>query len=425
MPASSAFPTSTYMQSVFETAADGIVIIDSGGIILQVNPAVGRLLGYVEGELVGQNVSLLMPQPHRSEHDQYMARYLRTGEARIIGIGREVYARHKDGLELPVRLSISEVRIGEERFFTGILHDISEVKRAEQQLRDMNAELEGRVSERTEELSRAVNRLLTTNNDLQHEIAERQLSEKKLLVIQQELQVALEKEKELGDLKSRFLTLASHEFRTPLTTILSSASLIGRYTDTESQEKREKHLDRIRNAVRSLTGLLEDFLSVGKLEEGRIVVLPEPIRLRETVQQWVYDFRDTLWKQGTLQFESACPDNFTVLIDPRILQNILLNLLSNAVKYSNEPVDIRVSLQQENADVSLCVRDSGIGIPAKDQEHLSERFFRATNAGNIQGTGLGLHIVREYALLLGGSLQFESEFGQGSVFCVTFPASKH
>ncbi len=411
-----------FLQSVFETAVDGIIVIDRQGIIVTVNPSACRLFGYESSEMLGRNVNLLMASPHQEQHDGYIGRYLRTGVPHIIGIGREVEGRTKSGASFPFRLSISEVKLDDgSMVFTGIVHDITAVKKVEKELRDLNAELEAKVRERTEELSKAVNRLLSTNSELEMEIGERKRTEHKLLNIHLELQEALEREKELGDLKSRFLTLASHEFRTPLTAILSSASLIARYQDETGQAKRQRHIDRIYGAVRTLNGLLEDFLNVGRLEEGKIQVHLEELDLARKVRDWTEEFRESIWKEGSLNMHPDSETQMVLVADERILQNILLNLLSNAVKYSTEPIDVEVFLTQKDDFAQIQVRDHGIGIPEKDQEHLSERFFRAANVSHIQGTGLGLHIVREYIALLGGSLSFSSELQEGSVFTVNLP----
>jgi two-component system sensor kinase FixL len=411
----------TFLRDVFDSAVDGILVIDDRGIIQVANPAACRLFGYALNELVGVNVSTLMPSPHRGRHDEYLRRYQKTGQARIIGIGREVEGRRKDGNLFPFRLSVSETHTSDGRvLYTGVVHDITEIKEAERQLRELNVRLEGKVRERTEELSKAVNRLLSTNHELEHEVGERRKTERALVDSQRELEHALDREKELGDLKSRFLTLASHEFRTPLTTILSSASLIARYTGEDGQERRQRHIDRIRSAVRTLTGLLEDFLNVGKLEEGRIETRPERIEAAGMIAEWVADFRETAWKDGEIRFR--CDDEtYPLQTDPKVLHNMLLNLLSNAVKYSPSPIDVTVRLRKDAGRILLSVSDRGMGIPQADQEHLFERFFRATNVTNIQGTGLGLHIVREYAELLGGTVSFTSREGEGTTFTVHLP----
>jgi PAS domain S-box-containing protein len=410
-----------FLESVFASAVDGIIVIDQRGIVQIANPAASRLFGYSLAEMVGNNVSKLMPQPDRERHDAYIERYEKTRKARIIGIGREVEGLRKDGSRFPFRLSVSELKHEDgQTLYTGVVHDITEIKAAEAELRNLNVRLENKVRDRTEELSKAVNRLLSTNHDLQHEVGERRKTERALQESKKELQAALDREKELGDLKSRFLTLASHEFRTPLTTILSSASLIARYPDADGQAKRERHIDRIRSAVRTLTALLEDFLNVGRLEEGKIQPRFEELDAATCIGEWVADFRETAWKTGEIRFR--CDDaEYPLRTDPQVLQNMLLNLLSNAVKYSSAPVDVTVSLKRNDGLVLLSVADRGMGIPKADQEHLFERFFRANNATNIQGTGLGLHIVREYAELLGGTISFQSKEGEGSTFNVILP----
>lgn len=410
-----------FLESVFQTAVDGILVIDQRGIIQVANPASTKLFGYSAEEMLGQNVSLLMPQPHRERHDGYLERYQKTRQARIIGIGREVEGLRKDGTRFPFRLSVSELKSeAGQTLYTGVVHDITEIKEVESELRELNIRLENKVRHRTEELSKAVNRLLSTNHDLEHEVGERRKTERALQDSKRDLQAALDREVELGDLKSRFLTLASHEFRTPLTTILSSASLIAKYADAEGQAKRERHIDRIRSAVRTLTGLLEDFLNVGRLEEGKIQPRFETLDAAACIGEWVADFRETAWKTGEIAFR--CQDaEYPLRTDPQVLQNLLLNLLSNAVKYSNAPIDVKVELSRKDGLLLMSVSDKGIGIPASDQEHLFERFFRANNATNIQGTGLGLHIVREYAELLGGTISFQSKEGEGSTFSIILP----
>ena len=271
------------LKAVFRSAIDGIITIDRRGIMESVNDSAATLFGYSREEMVGNNVSMLMPEPDRSQHDGYISRYLETGIPRVIGIGREVTGRRNDGSLFPFRLSLSVVELPDNILFTGVVHDISEIKRAEEQLRALNTELEARVLERTDQLTEAVNRLLQTNRDLKREVEERRRAEYALQQSQEELRRALDKEKDLNELKSKFVTLASHEFRTPLGTILSSASLIARYADSSAQDRREKHIGRIRSAVQNLNGILDDFLSLGKLEEGRIEPRPEPVRPGRTL----------------------------------------------------------------------------------------------------------------------------------------------
>jgi PAS domain S-box-containing protein len=231
---------------------------------------------------------------------------------------------------------------------------------------------------------------------------------------------ALDKERELSELKSRFVSMASHEFRTPLTTVLSSANLMTKYAQNSDFEARqEKQIGRIKNSVRQLTNLLEDFLSIEKLEAGKISVSPSSFVL----QEWVLDLVEEMGlqtKQGQkIRYKQKTLDS--VWIDKQLLKNILYNLLTNAIKYSpeNSPIDITVSVTTKAIEIRI--QDYGIGIPENEQNQLFERFFRAKNATNIQGTGLGLSIVKKYVQLLHGNITFTSTSEKGSTFILNLP----
>jgi PAS domain S-box-containing protein len=408
------------LRSIFENAIDGIIAIDRLGLIEAVNPAAADLFGYEVEELIGRNIKVLMPEPDRGRHDGYMHRYHTTGEKRIIGIGREVEGLKKDGRRFPFRLSVSEVETDERKFYTGFIHDVSDLNTAKQQLEKLNAQLEVLVDERTEELSDVVNRLLKTNKQLKHEVQEREAAEAALRGSQKELRQAYEKEKELGELKSRFVSTASHEFRTPLTTINSSAALLARYVLTEQQSKRDKHIERIQKSVDHLTGILNDFLSLSKLEEGKIDLQPSPIEWANFCEETLEELQPML-KSGQ-QFDcQKMHEDLVFVSDERLLKNIFFNLLSNAIKYSPENSQIRIKSQLVDQTLKISVQDEGLGIPKAEQQYLFTRFFRAHNVSNVQGTGLGLTIVKRYLDLLGGHIYFESEEGKGTTFFVELP----
>lgn len=239
----------------------------------------------------------------------------------------------------------------------------------------------------------------------------------KLKIAEDDLIRALEKERELSELKSRFVSMASHEFRTPLSTILSSAYLLSKYTTTDEQVKREKHLERIISSVNTLTDILNDFLSLGKIEEGKISIRPVEMNICEFINNIVNEIKPVLKPGQTIDYNHA--GNEAIFMDKNLLNHIVSNLLSNAIKFSNEnsPIEIRTKV---NAGFILSVKDHGIGISAEDQKHLFERFFRGANAMNIQGTGLGLHIVDRYAELMHGKVDCTSELEKGTEFTVTF-----
>lgn len=408
------------LNAIIQTAIDGIIIIDERGTIESVNPAAAKLFMYDAKELEGKNITVLMPSPYREEHDGYLSNYHKTGERRIIGIGREVTGLKKNDVEFPIRLAVSEMWLGEQRFYTGIVHDLTDVKAAEAEIRRLNLELEEKVAERTEELAQVVNRLLTINKQFENEIAERKKLTEALLLAQEELKAALEKERELNELKTRFVSMASHEFRTPLSTILSSVSLIGRYEQTEQQPQRDKHIEKIKSSVNNLTGILNDFLSLSKLEEGRVDCQPVEFELHQFCGEMIEEIKGLL-KPGQQIFYQLPPHEVVVFLDKRHLKNILFNLVTNAIKYSDNGKPIYCSAVIFGDRFEIQVRDEGMGIPEEDQPHLFTRFFRANNAINIQGTGLGLNIVRRYVELMKGKIEFSSQLGAGSSFTIRLP----
>ena len=409
-----------HLNSIFETAVDGIIIINGKGIVQTINPAVSRLFGYAKEEIIGNNIKMLMPEPRRSEHDGYIRNYQETGIAKIIGIGREVEGMRKDGSLFSFNLGVSEVKLKDSVVYTGIINDLTLYKKKEKEIQELNQLLEQKVIDRTNELSKTVNKLLATNKQLEFEINERTKVETALRQSEIEILHALEKEKELGELKSRFVSMASHEFRTPLSTILSSVSLIGRYTETAQQDKREKHVERIKSAVNNLTGILNDFLSLSRLEEGKIENNPEVFELNVFCREVIDELEGLLKKGQKVHFKDP-EEGLQVNLDKRLFKNIVFNLMSNAIKYSPEEKPIHCMSSINNNQLEIRIKDEGMGIPKEDQTYLFSRFFRAHNVSNIQGTGLGLNIVKSYIKLMNGSITFESEEGKGTTFIVTLP----
>jgi PAS domain S-box-containing protein len=513
------------LRALIEGAIDGIITINEKGIMDSVNPATTKLFRYEQEELIGQNISLLMPEPYRSKHDDYILNYLRTGTKKIIGIGREVPGMRKDGTLFPFRLSVTEIFVGNKRSFMGMVHDLTSQKAAEEKIKEYTEQLETKVKERTA-------RLEQTNKSLQHEINERKsieealkegqklhsaiarnfpdgtisvldqelryvfiegkelfamgvtsekligtkladrlpphLSEKitdvlenvfrnrketieieinenhyvlnavplsddsgkvkQILVVEENITVqkhaeqnmreALNKEKELSKLKSNFVSMASHEFRTPLATILSSTSLLERYNELPEIEKREKHLRRIKTAVGNLTSILNDFLSLSKLEEGQMTSNPTTCKIEKLLEELAEEMQEVAKPGQQINYSHKGADQ--IQIDPLMLKNVLHNLLSNAIKYSNEMQPIILSSEVESNNLTVTLEDRGMGIPESDQQFLFERFFRSQNVSHIQGTGLGLNIVQKYVELMNGSIDFTSEEGKGTTFYLTF-----
>ena len=411
---------SSLLGAIFENAIDGIININSKGVIEAVNPAAAHLFGYEADELLGKSINTLMGAPHAANHDGYIQRYLETGEGRIIGIGREVDGLRKDRSVFPFKLSVSEFQLGGKRHFTGVVHDISDYSRARKELEDLNTRLEVEVSERTDDLTNAVNRLLELNLKLEKEVNERVKAENRVRKREAEIREALQKEKELSELKSRFVSMASHEFRTPLSTILSSVNLIQRYITEEEQDKRERHIVKIKSAVQNLNGILNDFLSLSRLDEGKYKVDVRKVLWPEFYLNLLEDLKSLMKKGQQVVVQNQIKQS-QLILDEKILTNIMNNLLSNAFKYSPEFSTITLWFRLEENWFHVEVEDHGIGIPKNEQRHLFSRFFRAENAENIEGTGLGLHIVKQYVSVLGGEINFTSEVDKGSKFNIRFP----
>ncbi len=232
-----------------------------------------------------------------------------------------------------------------------------------------------------------------------------------------ELADALDREQQMNKVKSSILAMTSHEFRTPLGTILTSVTLAEQYSDAEQQDKREKHLGRIRTSVKDLTHILDGVLSIEQLEEGKMATERERFSLHEFLQD-IVEGLDGMRKPGQ-HIHICCTGEDVIEMDRNTLRNILLNLLSNALKYSEK--DVELSADVTSGRLCIVVADHGIGIPAAQQQEVFGKFFRASNAGRIQGTGLGLNIVKHYVDLLNGAIRFESEEGVGTKFVVEAP----
>jgi two-component system sensor kinase FixL len=386
------------LKSIIESAIDGIITIDNRGLIETLNPAALKLFGYEQQEVIGKNIMVLMPEPDKSAHDGYLSRYHDTGEKKIIGKGREVLGLRKDGSTFPFRLAVSEVQYENRKIYTGFIHDLSKEKRAEEQLLQYAAKLEELVDERTNSLNDIV---------------------KALKDAKEEVSISLEKEKELGQLKSRFVSMASHEFRTPLSSVQLSASLIQKYAEPFDSVPIKKHVNKIKNAVGNLTTILNDFLSLEKLEAGRVEVNLSIFNLVSLSEEITEEMQMIAKQDQHIIYEHTGARNM-VKLDQNLLKNCMINLISNAIKYSGENTFIEFNTEINEHGCKVIVKDNGIGIPETDQVYLFEPFFRAHNTGNIPGTGLGLNIVRRYASLMKGTLQFKSIINQETTFILSF-----
>jgi signal transduction histidine kinase len=283
---------------------------------------------------------------------------------------------------------------------------LKRLRQSEEQLQRLNEELEHRVIEQTDELRQK-------NQFLQGEIAERQR-------LEEELRHALANEKELSDLKSRIISVVSHEYRTPLATILSSTELLEHYSHTWQEEKKQRHFYRIESSVHHLTRLVNDVLVFSKAEAGKLEFNPVTLDLVEFCCELVEELQLTAAEKHGISF--AClGTQQKAYLDEKLLRQILTNLLSNALKYSSKEGKIQFDLVFGQDTVTFRIQDEGIGIPTKDQAQLFEAFYRSSNVGTISGTGLGLAIVKRCVDLHKGQITVESEEGVGTTFTVILP----
>jgi len=399
-------------EALFQYASMGILVANEKAEIVLVNTFLLSQFGYeAENELIGKKIEDLIPARYHAQHTHHRDNYIKHPKPRPMGLGKDLFAITKSGTEFPVEISLSNYKTSEGSFTIAFITDITKRKEYEDavlQQKEQLAAINAKIEELNNELEQKVE---LRTKQLKHTMEELESSK-------DELTRALSKEKDLSDLKSRFVSMASHEFRTPLSTILSSASLVAKYTESEEQEKRDKHIHRIKSSVNNLTNLLNEFLSIGKIEDGKVVANNTDFNIKELINGLCTEI-EALVKPGQ-KIICRHKGNEMIFLDPSLLRNIIINLLSNAIKFSPEGAIIEVISEVMGKEIRIQVKDNGMGISKEDQQHLFERFFRGSNVVNIQGTGLGLHIVGKYIELMNGLIEFKSDLEKGTEFIITF-----
>lgn len=402
------------LRALFLYSTEGIIVTNSEGVITAVNPAAEAMFEYEHGELREKKIEILIPSRFSQTHIGHREGYMQKPHPRKMGMGRDLFGRKKEGTEFPVEISLSTFNNKDGHFVIAFIIDISLRKKHEQsikqahgeleyyleKLKGLNADLEQRVKDRTMVLEEAIAELNKTK---------------------EELHDALIKEKDLNDLKSRFVTMASHEFRTPLATILSSVSLVTKYGELNEKDMQVKHINRIKSSINTLTDILNDVLSISKLEEGKMSVESSDFEINKLANEVIREMQEIARPGQKLVYHHK--GESSVFLDKKIIKHILFNLISNAIKFSgdNKPVELNTAVGSK--EIIIEVKDNGIGISEEDQKHLFERFFRANNATNIQGTGLGLNIVAKYVELLDGKISFKSKLEEGTTFTIELPCN--
>ncbi|MEQ8790517.1 MAG: PAS domain S-box protein [Pirellulaceae bacterium] len=392
----------SHTRAILETAADAIITIDAQGLVISMNSAAERMFGYAPDEVIGRNISMLMPTPYRDEHDQYLRNYLASGVKKIIGIGREALAQRKDGGEFPIELAISEVRQGESRTFTGVVRDITARKESEEELRRFN-----------EQLREAGERVMLQAEELKFKTRD------------------LEEARRAADLANRskdeFLANMSHELRTPMTAILGFAEiLVGDDAECIPAERADA-IQTIRRNGEHLLELINDILDLSKIEAGKLEIERIDCSPWQIIEDVVGLMRVRAQaKNLPLEAELEGPIPATFRTDPTRLRQVLINLVGNAIKFTelgSVRVIARIAESAAGSALEFRVVDTGIGMDDAQVARLFRPFTQADTSitRNFGGTGLGLAISRRLAETLGGALDVVSRPGQGTTFTVLLP----
>lgn len=404
---------SKIFSALFDGISEGALVVNMHQQIIELNISAAQMFGYDIVELKGEHINILIPKQFHAVHDKHVKSFVKNDEKRRMGENRKIFGLKKNGDAFPIEAGLNPFQVNNEKFVMTIITDITKRVENENEIIALNSSLEKKVKARTTELQQTVDELSELNDLLKDEIMRRKQAEARI-------KTALQKEKELNELKTKFLSLVSHEFKTPLSGILTSTTLASKYTKTEQQDRREKHLNTIKNKVHYLTSILNDFLSIERLETGKVTYKFDNFSLLNLINEVVYNANVTL-KSGQIINYPQNLEEVELYQDRNVVELILSNLLNNAIKYSKEDTLITLEVNRDQNNLYFKVIDQGIGIPQKDKVHIFERYFRAENALLNQGTGIGLNIIKVHLENLGGNITFESEENKGSTFSVKLP----
>lgn len=402
-----------FYKTCFDNSREGIIVIDEFRKIILVNTRVEKIFGYKPNELINKSVNILLPKSLKKSHDNNITNYYQKPYERNDFEKRDLYGIHKNGHKVEVLIGLNYFQLEEKNYVKASISDISDYKKKEQIFRNINYKLEHELKIKYVELSAINKQLIDTNKVLLDEINKKIIAEKKA-------NNALEKEIELNNLKTKFISLASHEFRTPLSGIMTSVTLIGKHSQNKNIDKIEKHVDQIKTMVHHLNTILHDFLALEQLSNSKITYRYKTFNLFELINKIIDETKSILKKNQQIIYTPQ-NSNKNIINDYTIISIIITNLLYNAIKYSHEKGIIKIESSITEDNFRVTIKDFGIGIPKDDQKHIFERFFRAKNVTEIQGTGIGLNIIKGHIDSLGGSISFKSEENVGTEFTFELP----
>ena len=397
----------------FEAIPGGIFIVDQKTNIIAVNTSAEKMFGYEKGELINQSKDILLPKRYLSTHKNQLNYFTNQINNRKNARGMYLFGLTKNNIEFPLEISINSFTIYEKEYLMVLIIDMTIRSETEKKIDSLTIDLSEKVKKGTAELQNTINQLKEVNRNYKKELNRR-------IEIENKLKVALKKEKELNELKSKFLSLVSHEFKTPLSGILTSAILLEKYQLSEQQDKRDKHLKTITEKVQYLNNVLNDFISLERLDSSNENYKFKTFNLSKVINEVVYN-ANMLLKSGQRINIPLNTSDYLLYQDEKILELILSILIYNAIKYSPENSEIDLEISKNAKNIVFTITDQGMGIPKNDQKYVYNRYFRAENALTIQGTGIGLNIVKEHLKNLGGSINFISTENKGSVFFVELP----
>ena len=400
-------------EKLFNNIPEGLLIVNDNQQIVLLNSSIETLFGYKKDELISQPFNTLIPEKFHSVTSKYFETYIKSSNSDNLLSFFNSLVINKYNKTFIVEIKLSTFKIDGKSNIIALISEISSRKKSEKRTTMLNAQLEGIVKQRTKQLSNTINTLKELNKNYELEIKKRIEGELKI-------KASLKKEKELNELKTKFLSMVSHEFKTPLSGILTSTMLLKKYNLSEQQEKRDKHINTIANKVHYLNNIINDFLSIERINTNNVVYKFSTFNLSKIVNEVVYN-ANMLLKRGQKINIPRNTDEFILYQDEMFLELALSNLINNAVKYSSENSTIDIAIKTKNKNIEFKISDDGIGIPKKDQKFIFNRYFRAENALNSQGTGIGLNIVKSHLENLGGSIQFTSIENQGSTFTFDLP----
>lgn len=382
------------LKAILDSVQNGILVYDFENYeIERANPEACRIIGLNEREIVGRDARDFFV----CKIDDEPVSYNRNEETIIVSTA---------GYQIPVLRTTNILKLGGKQFVIESFSDITHRIEAENALKEAYTRLELKVEERTEELQLLVRKL-------KDEIADRERAEK-------EVREMLTREKELNELKTRFVSMVSHEFRTPLTVIKSAAQMVERFKSKMTESEREDYLKRVVKTVDIMTDLIENVVFIGKSNRQQQYSKPGVVDAIEFTQSVVNDIQLGLNNKRTISIRASVGD-YNVNLDEKLLRLVLINLITNALKYSPFERPIEVALRREPSSLVISVKDYGIGIPAAEQEKIFDVFYRASNVGAITGTGLGLPVVMQSVQMMGGSVKLYSDVGRGSKFDINLP----